>query len=135
MCIVCDINVLPDIFNSKENEFTPVKEWIFNKRGKFVYGGTSYLRELSRMGKFLKILKYLGDKNKTVVLDKDDVNFMEVKVKSKVDRNCNDPHLIAILAISGCKLVCSKDKKSYPYLQQTNLYPSNYSIPKIYSKK
>ena len=109
MCIVCDVNTLPSIFSHDENDYSPVRDWIIRGKGKVVYGGTSYLKELSKMTKYNRILKLLGDQNKIVVVDQSAVDRKEIEVKSKVNNKCNDPHLIAILVESGCKLVCSND--------------------------
>lgn len=135
MCIVCDINVLPDVFSSTENDFTPIRDWIIKgKRGKFVYGGSSYLKELEKIGTYLRILKLLGDQNKTVVLDENSVDAIEMEIKKEIDQKCDDPHIVAILAVSSCKLICSKDKKSYKFIKGSNFYSQGYH-PKIYSKK
>lgn len=134
MCILCDINILHCVFSNCENDFSPVRKWIFEGRGKLVYGGTSYLNELKRVSKYNGLLKELKNKNRVVVVNEEEVNRVERIVKRQVDITCNDPHLIAILAVSGCKLVCSNDKSSYRFLKESKFYPYG-NRPKIYSKK
>jgi hypothetical protein len=131
---VCDINILHDIFSTSENDFTPIRKWIDEGKGKFVFGGTSYLKELERARKYNKILIEYGKKRKVVLIPKEKVDLKENEVKSKVAMRCNDPHIIAILAVSGCKLVGTKDQEAQEFLQQSDLYPFS-PRPKIYSNK
>ena len=135
MCIVSDVNALPFVFTNKVTDFTPVKDWLIKGPGKIVYGGTSYIYELTKMARYNRILKLLGDQNKTVVVEKTAVDHKQREIVLKLDNKCNDPHLIAILAVSRCKLICSKDVQSYRFLKQSDLYPHGYTHPKIYSKR
>jgi hypothetical protein len=47
-------------------------------------------------------------------------------------KNCNDQHLIALLAAAHCSLICSIDKKSYPFIKDRTLYPSGCPKVRIY---
>jgi hypothetical protein len=49
MCIIIDADTLGLVFNPETKEhkkFKPVLEWINNGKGKIVYGGTKYEKEL-----------------------------------------------------------------------------------------
>jgi hypothetical protein len=48
------------------------------------------------------------------------------------DRAFNDEHLVAILDVSGCKLLCTKDIEAMPYIKRKDFY-SDQKTPKIYS--
>jgi hypothetical protein len=48
------------------------------------------------------------------------------------DAAFNDEHLVAILNVSGCKLVCTKDIEAMPYIKRKEFY-SDHKIPQIYS--
>lgn len=50
MPIIIDINCLGSVFDSrskKHGDFKPVFDWITNGKGKLVYGGSTFKRELS----------------------------------------------------------------------------------------
>jgi len=136
MCIVLDINTIPNIFNneSKEHaEFKPVRDWIIHKKGKIVYGGTKYSEELSKMRQYLKLFLLFERINKTVVIDTEAVDNIQAEVEAMIQhRDFDDPHLVAILKESGCKLVCSVDERAFPYLKH-QLFFKGKDRPKIYS--
>ena len=48
------------------------------------------------------------------------------------EKSFNDKHIVAIINISGCRLVCTKDAASMPYLKNRDFY-SKSKVPKIYS--
>lgn len=134
MCIVIDINTLHLVFTGAETDFTPVRDWIIHDKGKVVIGGSKFSAELLRAGKYLKIFGELKKRRKLVSIDNEKVNLKEEEIKHNVPAKCNDAHIIAIISVSGCKLVCSVDSSSYPFLKQRNLYPTG-GVPKIYSRK
>lgn len=134
MCIVIDMNTIHLIFSNNENDFTPVKNWIFCGSGKMVYGGTTYLNELGKIKKYNKIIKLLRDLNKVVVVDQSGVDNNETSLREN-GISCNDLHLIAILIISKCRLIASLDTEAYPYFTDKSFYKKKSIAPKIYSKK
>jgi hypothetical protein len=46
---------------------------------------------------------------------------------------CDDQHIIAILCVSGCRLVCSRDSRSYEFIKCKRYYPKRCRVPRIYS--
>ncbi|MBF0541786.1 MAG: hypothetical protein HQK91_10100 [Nitrospirae bacterium] len=135
MCVVIDINVFPHVFIEKLNEYTPLKKWITIGNGKLVYGGTKYINELRQMSKYRKFLIRLRKARRLVEVDCLKVDNQE---KLLIDKNLNDfddPHIIAIIIVSGCKLICTDDKRSYQYIKYKDIYPKNFELPKIYSPK
>jgi len=136
MCIVLDINVIPNIFNneSKEHvEFKPVRDWIIDKKGKVVYGGTKYFDELSKMRQYLSLFVRLNGAGKAVVRDTQAVDKIQAEVEAIIqDKDFDDPHLVAILKESGCKLICSLDARAFPFLKH-HLFFKGKEKPKIYS--
>jgi hypothetical protein len=48
-------------------------------------------------------------------------------------KNFDDPHIIAIIIVSGCQIICSTDDRAYPFFKMKELYPKNFTRPKIYS--
>jgi hypothetical protein len=139
MCIVIDINAISCVFNEENschNEFKPVNNWILKRNGKIVYGGKSYINELKKLPSYLNLFSRLNSMGKVVKLNDDKVNEEQERIKPMVNKTkFNDPHIIAILAVSKCKVVCSNDKESFEFIHNSALYPKGVKPPKIYSKK
>lgn len=132
MCIVVDTNCMSSVFKTSTSdhaEFKPVKEWILDGKGKIVIGGSKYLKEIRS---YLPIIAELSKVNKVVkicsaTIDQEHLN-LDGKLKHK---NYDDPHVIALLSISKCKVICSKDERAYPFFKQRELYISK-KVPSIY---
>ena len=137
MCIIIDANTLGRVFNQKSTEheeFEPVLNWILNGRGKFVIGGSKYMREIG--AKYLGLFSEFGKVNKAVKVDNQLVNDMEIWAAAQVnDIDFDDPHLVALLLVSKCKLICSLDKRAYPFFTHKTFFPPGIDKPKIYSRK
>lgn len=138
MCIIIDANALGDVFNSNSqlhDEFKAVRDWILNGKGKVVYGGSKYRNELRRT-KYFKLIGQLKRARKAVVVDKEKVNAEQARIEALLTHpDFDDPHLIAIVCVSRCKLICSKDKRAYRFLKDKQFYPKGHDRPKIYSQK
>lgn len=139
MGIVIDINTIPPVFdcgNKMHKEFKPVYKWILRGKGKMVYGGMTYKNEIAKMVKFRRLILQLENANKVDFVSDNAVDTRERMLKSKlVNKNFNDAHIIAIVIISHCRLVCSVDKKSYVFLKDKSLYPKGFERPRIYRGK
>ena len=48
------------------------------------------------------------------------------------DENFDDEHLVALVSVSKCRVVCTDDQRAYPYLKRGDLYPPGVKRPKIY---
>jgi predicted nucleic acid-binding protein len=122
MCIVIDANTFAHVFNSSSknhHEFKPVLDWIVYGKGKIVYGGTLYKKELRNAPKYFKLFLELSKSSKVVEVDMILVDKKEQEVAKLVNHpNFDDPHLIAIIIVSGCKLICSHDSKAYSFLKR-----------------
>lgn len=113
----------------------PVHDWIFHREGKLVIGGTSYTKELKKLSKYLGPIQELSKINKVIVIDKDAVDSWEKKVKKlEPKKDFDDPHIVAIVEVSGCRVVCTQDRRSDKYLQDKRFY-SNSKKPSIYRTK
>lgn len=139
MCIVIDTNALAMVFdesNSRHPDFSFIKEWIDQRLGFVVYGGTKYKNELSLTGRYMKIIRLLKDSGQAVMIHDDVVNQLEAVVTSKtVGTDCDDQHVIALLGASNCPLLCSVDSRSYPFVKDKGLYPKGCGKVKIFSSK
>lgn len=138
MCLIIDANSLSKVFKSTDrqhSEFQPVLAWIIDGNGKIIIGGSKIKQEL--LGKiqwFRPMLMQLLRVNKVVMIDDDSVDIIENRIKRQVnDPDFDDPHLLALIIKSKTKIVCSQDKRAYPYIGNKSLYPKGSKIPAIYS--
>jgi hypothetical protein len=136
MCVVIDMNVIPRVFNSHSEEhenFKPVLQWIVSGKGKMVCGGTQYWVELRRIGKYLRFFNQLNKAGKVVKVEDYLVDQKMNELKALCcDSDFDDPHIAALLIVSGCNVLCSEDERSYPYMKKREWYPSGRRLPKIY---
>ncbi len=140
MAIIVDANCLTRVFdrsNSEHREFAPVFDWIVNGKGKLIYGGTTYLKELSKVEKILKFINLLKNTRKKVeIVNKQKVDEEEKRIKELIpDEDFDDPHIAAIVSVSKCRLLCSKDARSEKYILNKEIYPKGSKPPKYYKGK
>jgi hypothetical protein len=136
MCIIIDANTLGSVFNSSSanhDEFKPVFDWIWEGKGKIVYGGTKYKEEVSN-SKYLGLITEFRRQGKAVLIDDQSVDQEAERVsKLIVHRDFDDQHLVGLLLVSGCILICSLDKRAYPFFTHTMFFNNPKGRPKIYS--
>ncbi|KJU84239.1 hypothetical protein MBAV_003565 [Candidatus Magnetobacterium bavaricum] len=109
-------------------------EWITKGKGKIVYGGSTYASELQKMNTRRNFLRAFERAGKVVSIDDAAVDGKEKTYKAHVNNDFDDPHLVAIIAVSGVKLLCTKDKRAIPFLKNRQFYQKGKS-PKIYTSK
>ena len=137
MAIIVDTNCFARVFcrtNKEHSEFAPVLDWIISGSGFLVYGGSKYKDELKKAKKYLSIFVLLKKARKAVVFEDkkiDELQFMYEKMITNPD--FDDPHLPAIVRVSKCRLICSKDSRSIPFITSPELYPKRFHLPKYYS--
>jgi hypothetical protein len=133
MCIIIDTNALPSVFKTDSvlhKDFEPILSWILEGRGKVVYGGSKYKMEL---GKYLHFIQTLQTARKAVPVDDGIVDRRTEELSEQiVHRDFDDQHLIALLQISGCQLICSLDERAYPYFRHRQFFPVARLKPRIY---
>lgn len=139
MCIVVDVGALPPVFDEGNQEhaaFAPVKEWILKGQGKLVYGGSTYLRELKTMHRYVSIVNDLKDMRKVCVISSAKVDQREQQLKHiKPCGDFNDHHVMAILSVSGCRLVCSSNTSHViKGLEDARFFPVQRRRPRLYNQ-
>jgi hypothetical protein len=119
----------------EHRQFLPVLEWVIKGKGKIIYGGTTYKDELKLLSRYLRILMELEKDGKVVRMPDDrSIDEYEVMLKIRIpEKDFDDPHIVALVAISQCRIVCTNDRRAHPYLQDKALYPKGVKPPKIYS--
>lgn len=136
MSIVIDSNTLSLVFCPTPNDdFGPIKEWVVQGAGRIVVGGTKYKEELRRVSQALRFVNELNKIGKVLIVSDHDVDRLEEGIKKIVSPKCDDPHLIALIGVSRCPLICSRDKRADEFLSDCNLYPWKTFRPKIYKGK
>lgn len=138
MSIVVDTNTMGYVFSPQEGEdddFGPVRKWLFKGKGRLVIGGSGYMGELRRVPSSLRVISELNKRRKVIRVENDDVDELERAVRHIVPPDCDDPHIIALIGVSRCPLVCTQDKRASSYLKNESLYPWKCFAPKIYSSR
>lgn len=136
MCIIVDVNNLARVFNPKNaehNEFIPVYEWILTGSGKLVIGGSTFDKEISINKWFLPFLSQLSRIGKVIKMPNEIVDVLEekIKIETPIGVDFDDQHLVSLLAVSKCKLICSDDNRAYEHFK--NNINLNGHRAKIYS--
>ncbi len=113
MCVVVDADTFTYFSNphsSRHGEFQPVIKWVRDSNSKYVYGGTTYEAQLRKQQDFLSFLTRMYQAGKTVVIDHQKVDQIEQAIRQTITGSSyDDHHIVAIVLISRCKLVCSMD--------------------------
>lgn len=140
MAIIVDANCLSNVFDktcAEHEDFSPVHDWIIYGKGKLVFGGTKYIEELSKLNRIVKFVNLLKKyKNKVVILDKDLVDTEQQRIEELIeDPDFDDPHIPAMVIISQCRLLCSRDARSERFVLNKQLYPKGVKPPKYYKGK
>lgn len=139
MCIVVDINTLPAVFSEtcdNHPEFAPVKAWIEAGNGFLVFGGTKYKAELQRTFRYLRMIRQMQDAGLAVAVRDVEVDLTEREIIQRTEgTDCDDQHIIALLSTSRCSLLCSLDRRSYPFVRDRSLFPDGMQRVRIYSSR
>jgi hypothetical protein len=106
MCIIIDANAIGDI-NGPSEHGVPVLRWLLTGGGGLVIGGKQK-RELSRSDKLRSTMVALSQAGKLHSLDDEKVHALSEELKHSC--HSDDPHVIAVAAISGCRLIFSHDR-------------------------
>jgi hypothetical protein len=132
MCVIIDTNTLHKVFGEKDGDFTPVRTWIICGPAKIIIGGSTYKRELSGASKYLRVIRELDLKRKVVRISDQCVDEAENQLRGlPIAAQFNDQHLVALTDESGCRVLCSEDKKADKYIRDKSLYKKS-GPPSIY---
>ena len=139
MCIVVDPPLFIPMFKSDDPRhaiYTPVLQWIDKGNGKFVIGGTMYKKELQGVRSIINLLVEYERKGKVANFnDKTvDANVEAVK-KIEPSKDFDDPHLVALILTSGCRLICVFDPRSRKFLRDSRFYKKTKDRPKLYTRE
>ena len=137
MCVVADPPTFIPMFKPADPEhqkFKPVLDWVMAGSGKFVMGGSRYTEELRAMKSILSHLSQLEKKGKVIRKREAEVDVEESLVKGiEPAKDFDDPHLVALIRLTGCRLICVRDPRSHKFLLAKYLYHSIGDRPKLYT--
>jgi hypothetical protein len=136
MCAVIDPPLFVPIFSnrhSKHHEYECLRMWLISGTGKAVMGGSKYRNELKKVSSVLGLLAELQRRGKIVSFDDSQVDAAASFAKSVGSRDLDDEHLIGLVAVSGCMVVCLDDPRAHTYLKNRALYRPTVRPPKIFS--
>lgn len=140
MCVLIDPGCIPKVFNptdARHLEFKPVLTWIKRRKGRIVWGGSKYSAELKNCSKYFRVFGELEKRGDVARLSMKEVDQVAEDLKKTESRqDFDDEHLVAIVRVSQCSLVCTSDKTAAGYLKEARLYTGCPARPpKIYSRK
>lgn len=137
MAIIVDTNCFSRVFSRTDKEhkdFMPVLNWIIYGNGFLVYGGSKYKGELKKSPTYFKIFRMLRDYHKAISFPDKLIDEYQKQYEVLIqDPDFDDPHLPAIVRVSKCRLICSKDGRSKPFVTSSTLYPKHFHTPKYYT--
>lgn len=137
MAIIIDSNCIANVFSktsAKHLDFKPVLEWILFGKGLMIYGGSQYRKEIAKTSKYLPIIRLLKEVGKAKEGCQKEIDEYQRKVEElRDDKDFDDPHLPAIVFVTKCKLICSEDKRSIPFVTDKKYYPNGFSTPVYYT--
>lgn len=128
MCIIIDTCAFHCVFDNrtpKHKEYKPVGDWLLARKGKLVYGGQKYAIELLNNSQYIRLFLEFERSAQLFHAPEDKVNALSKEIQKRRLKDCDDEHIIALSIVSGCRLVCTEDKRSCGYLK---------SIPRMYGK-
>lgn len=139
MCIIVDPPLFVPMFkpsNPDHLTYKSVLDWVHLGPGKFVIGGSQYKKELRAVATVLPILAEYERRGK-VVRRSDGLVDAEVAQVQLIEPNpdFDDPHLVALVRVSGCKLICVNDPRSHRYLRRHDFYVSSKKRLSLYTNK
>jgi hypothetical protein len=137
MCLVIDACCIAKVFdrgNRQHLNYAPVLEWVSNGNGCMIYGGTKYGIQLRGLPRYLGIIAELQRRGRAIVLPQAHVDAIADTLRAGItDPDFNDEHLIAIVIVSRCRVVCTEDKVAIVYLKRRQFYSCHgMKRPKIY---
>lgn len=137
MAIIVDTNCFSRVFcrtNKEHANFKPVLDWIIYGNGFLVYGGSKYREELLKAKSYIKFFRLLKGYKKAISFPDDPIDEFQTMFKEMIkDKDFDDPHLPAIVLVSKCRLICTKDTRSQPFVTSPDLYPKRFHTPKYYT--
>lgn len=132
MCIIVDANAIQDLSVPTEDG-KPVLKWLLTESGGLIVGG-KLKRELDRGG-LRATLAELSRAGKLHILD--DGKLYQVSNRLLEEGSCrsDDPHVLAVAIVSGCRLIFTRDKKLHKDAKNNRILNPAASIYKSHKHR
>ena len=139
MCVVADPPTFIPMFkpsDAEHAEFAPVAQWVMKGAGKFVIGGSTYRTQLRAVSSIVGVLLELEKLGKVLRYSDVDVDPERCTPNGlSGSEYFDDAHLVALVRLTKCKVVCVRDKRSHKFLRASHLYQSPKDRPKLYTRE
>lgn len=139
MCLVVDACSFSHVFNLRDKRhgsFEPVFNWVFfGNGGGLIYGGTKYSEEVDfTSDTYRQLLVELDRKGRMFEVCTKCVDYIEAQLKAALpdDPDFDDPHIVALVIVSKCCVVCTDEHRGPRAWKRRDLYPNGMNPPKIY---
>ncbi|MBF0510490.1 MAG: hypothetical protein HQK57_16410 [Deltaproteobacteria bacterium] len=111
MCLIIDVNIVPQIFPEvKLPDFKPIYDAISKKKARLVYGG-HLTKEYEKLRIFSEYLVELDRAGKTRQVPDEEVDSKTQELKTAGRCVSNDEHIIALAIIGKVRQLCSLDEE------------------------
>jgi hypothetical protein len=98
-------------------------------------GGATYNKELSAVRSIIGLLAELERRGKIVRRANAEVDAEESKVRQiEPSKDFDDPHLVALVRLTGCKLICIRDLRAHRFLRAAHFYRRLQDRPRLYTR-
>lgn len=138
MCIVVDPPLFLAMFkadNPDHLKYLPVRQWVDRGLGKFVIGGSMYQKELHGVRSIIHLLHEYERKGRVVKNAEATVDAEVAAVRAiEPTQDFDDPHLVALIRVTGCRLICVNDPRSHKFLRDSRFYVKLKDRPKLYTR-
>jgi hypothetical protein len=134
MTVVIDNNTLNAWENEKDQmheDLLPVVDWIKSRKGVLVYGGKTYIHEITKIA-VLKLIKEWSIQGLAIKIDDELIQREIDRINSLNPPNkFDDRHILALLLVSKVCLLVTLDGKSIPFIEDKTTYYPKIKIRKI----
>lgn len=125
MCLIVDANCASMTFRDRPSEdFLPVIEALFAGNARLVLGGTKLREEYGRIGAALRAVASLDRAGKVIHAPDVKVDMDAAVVAATGECKSDDEHIVALVRVSGARLVCTRDLALHQDLANKNLIPT-----------
>lgn len=109
MCIIIDANTAPSM-TAGAPQALPVLGWIKRGTSRIAIGGTKQAIEYAKLKEFIKLLAVLDRAGRLRRYDNKTVDDLQHGLEEDGNLQSDDPHIIALAVVSGCRLLFSHDQ-------------------------
>lgn len=108
MCLIIDTNRISDVV-ARSDDAMPVLKWLLTPDARIAIGGTKLQNEYQKHANFMKLLATLDTGGRVRRYGSEDVDREEAQLSQSGLMTSDDPHVLALAVVSGCRLLYSDD--------------------------